>query len=214
MIKEVKRNELRWALPFIFRKQNESLDYNALALSIVNSDKRQFEINGFLVISQNKDDLNYINVFSNVRIKHFFINSIKLYYIDYASNYDLYYRSGRFSAISEHEQNKYFIDFDMLLSGFKSLDDVTRAKQRHDEIIEKRSNRAQAQHAKDIIKNNRKKIASKLLENKINQYQKITDVNGYTYYIKNNVLYRYWDLTTKFHHGLKNATDYGRLETK
>lgn len=205
MITQLKRNDLKWALPFAFRKQNEMLNIDALALEIVNSKERVFKINGLTVISQNIEDLEYIYSFSNVRIKLMFINSVKFHYIDYASNYDITYKKG-----NEHD----FIDFDMLLLGFKTLEDVKRFNDKYITDYDKRETRRQNKKTNDVIKEKRMKLASKLLNDKINKYQTMKTADGKTFYISDGVLYTLRDLKISKHHALYTASISGRLSVR
>ena len=155
MITTLKRNELRWALSYEFRQKNPAINYDELALSIINSKERKFEINGYVVISKNETDLHYIKVFSNVRIKTFYINSIKLYYIEYASNYDLYYNQGN-KKYTEFSRKNYFIDFEMILNGTRTLEEVKILNDKYREAQNKRNERTKAATTKNWEKKGEK----------------------------------------------------------
>jgi hypothetical protein len=100
--KVIKRNDLYYALDFELFKILMGKEY----LSDINYEKskelkdnlarklfyfNKLEINGFIVASQNKNDLKWIeNYFFNVRIRKGFINTKRYYFINYGGNYAVF----------------------------------------------------------------------------------------------------------------------------
>lgn len=203
MIKEIKRNDLRWILPYDLRNGKTLEELNEMAINLVNRSPRKMFVNGFIVVSQNEKDLNYIkDLFCNVRIKLAFINSVRFYVIEYATNYDIAFNGLHF--LPKEKQNENFITFEDLLSGKKQFKDVLKIKAFYEEVTEKRNKRHQSKFFRDGIKSAHERLAKELLNKKLSQYQTIKNSSGSDLYIYNNVVYTRYDIIDLNHKPLYN----------
>jgi len=209
MISTIKRNDLKLLLPYALRQGKTNEEMKELALNFVNSEERKIIVNSFIVASQNENDLLYIkDLFSNVRIKKGFINSVRFFIIDYATNFSMVHNVYKI----DKKINENSITFCDLLLNKKNVDDLEKVTAFYKEINEKRQSRRNREKTVNTFIIKRKEIASKLLANKLSQYQTLKDNNGNDYYIKDNVLYRKNELLEKYHESLRSAALYGYLK--
>ena len=125
MIKEIKKNGLRWIMPYDLEKEYAT---NEIALDLVNGKNRTLVINGYVLISTNKKDLEYIHdLFSSVRIKTGYVNTIKFYGIEYATNYQNIMFNGKNEKLKE-QFHKRFIKIEDLILNYKTIEDLREAK--------------------------------------------------------------------------------------
>lgn len=195
MITTIKRNDLKFNLPTGFGYERWT---NEDALKLVNSPERKLIINGFTVASQNENDLNYIHdLFTDVRIKKAFINSVRFLVIEYATNYSIAYDN-----VSKYERKKFFIDFTDLLDGLKTVEDVNVSMKHFEIKKQKQQARYQARTIKNKLKETRNRLKKQILEEKMNAYPTIKDTYGNTLYIVDGVAHSKYSLLGKYHFGL------------
>lgn len=206
MIKEIKKNQLRWIMPYDLK--DYATDENAL--NLVNSEDRKLIINNYVVVSTNKKDLEYIYdlfINENVRIKIGFINSVKFYGIEYATNYNKTLRLAQYEKNEKLKTiyNNNFIKFEDLILGKKTIEDIKNVNQLINKIQEKRYSRIASRNNKINNLTEIKKIAlKKYVNNILSKYNTITTTSGTSLYIYNDVAHTKYELLKLNHSSIYN----------
>ena len=207
-IKEITRNELSFITPYGLKEHTS----NDKALELVNSASRKLELNGYVVVSTNKEDLNYINdLFSNVRVKTGYVNSIRFYGVEYATNFDLTYKLRNDKIFTKQErhdlEHTLFIELVDLIKGTKTLEQLETAKTFALDRFNLKHQRAKNNHVVDNIQTIKKQAKEKLINEKLNGYKQfITNYDKVLYLNKaDNKLYDRYDILKLNHKELVNA---------
>lgn len=197
MIKSITKNELKWNLPYLLRKDYEIEDLDQMALELVNSEERKLIFNGFVMVSENKNDLLYIyDLFSNVRIKTTYINTIKLYSIEYATNYKDIMFYGKNEKMRKQFEKRYIRIEDLVL-GNKTIEDLQEATNFINTFYQKRSQRAANKRYIDNLVTIKKIAKSKFKEKILAALPSFKDKYGNDVYLQDGVIYsRYQVLST------------------
>ena len=189
MIKEIKRNDSRWFLPYDIDKHYFTDEF---ALELVNSKERKLIVNGHIIVSTVKSDLNWVyDVFSSVRVKQGKINSITFYGIEYATNYNDYRYKREYFKKAGSPQDVKLLKIEGLINGDYTIDYVLQTKKEDEEFLRKVCKR----HNNKINNNSnltkiKKTALSKLIDKKLNEYPQIKDSSGNTLYIYDGVVYK------------------------
>jgi len=194
MLKKINVNTLKWIIPY---ELEEKYANDETALQLVNSEERKLTVNGFVLISANESDLQYIkSLFSSVRIKIGHVNSIKFYGIEYATNYnDMMFRCKNDNLKKQFE--KRFIRFEDILTGAKTVEDLKEATSFIKSYYEKRSLRSSQKRYTDNLREIKKRAKIKMREKVLSSLPNFKDKYNNDVYLKDGVIYtRYQILST------------------
>ena len=189
MINEIKRNELRWIMPYELSKKYAT---DEMALELVNSENRKIIVNGFYLVSQNESDLQYIKeLFPSVRIKIGYVNSIKFYGIEYATNYSETLGNAKY-ILNENLKQQFerrFIKFEDLILNNKTIEDLKEAENFIEKYHEKVSKRSSQKRFIDNLVTIKRTAKDKLKEKILLSHVSYKDKYGYDVYLKDGVIY-------------------------